>query len=354
VRPSVICSIVLHVALLGVAFRLPAATAAHSRDPITVEIETHPLTPPVPPAMAPEPPRPAPRPPEPPKIAMHTVTPRDRRTVEEPRPQTPEPPPSTQPQPSPSQPQPSTNEPPRKLDLTLHGLPPGTGGGTIAVPSEPGAPTGAIIGTPTPAKKGPWRPRGDAGDPILGKLKDKVDDEFPLTSLGKQGYVYDGSNFQAHITIDGSVSFDDKYVRDFKGLSGTFDVNDLIMKGKKEDPYRYQKQKFLAATAEKRALMAKRFRQEEARNSIAQLPSRLDAIWSHRRMPARERRKLIFELWKEAAPSEPDLAEVAAEARATIEAYVRRALPDGSEDAFTVEELADLNRGQHAPFAPYR
>src|SRR5262249_17280873 len=139
--------------------------------------------------------------------------------------------------------------PPRKLDLMLHALPsasaaPGSSGGGIVLPSGPGG----GLGPPGGGARRDWRPRGDVGDPITGKLRDAPKDEFPLDRVGRDEYVYKGGQFSAHISADGSVSFDDKTIRDFNGTSGSFDVNDMMMRKHGEDPYRHQKNRFLAAT----------------------------------------------------------------------------------------------------------
>jgi hypothetical protein len=229
------------------------------------------------------------------------------------------------------------------VDLTLHGLP---SSGEWATP-------GAAMPAPAgPAKKGPWKPRGDAGDPILGKLSDKKED-YPLESLGRDGYLYNGPSFSAHISLDGTVSFDDKYIRDFKGLSGGFDLTDAIMKGKKEDPYRHEKKKFLEATAAKRAEMARKVRDEQVRASLAELPWHCDEIWrDHNRSPS-ERRRMLFALWRETGEAEDGLGEAGDQARTTIEKFIRHYLPEGSVDGFTEEELASLNRGGRRRFDPY-
>jgi hypothetical protein len=93
------------------------------------------------------------------------------------------------------------------VDLTLHGL-----------PSTGEWATGPTVATPRPTGPPPdraYKPRGDAGDPILGKMVEKKDD-YPLEYLGRDGYLYKGPQFSAHVSMDGSVSFDDKIIRDFK------------------------------------------------------------------------------------------------------------------------------------------
>jgi hypothetical protein len=230
------------------------------------------------------------------------------------------------------------------IDLNLHALPQSP---TV----EPGTVQGVPAGTGNPKK--PWRPRGDAGDPILGKIAERKEEEFPLESLGRDGFMYKGPSFSAHILPDGTVSFDDKFIRDFKGLSGGFDATDLIMRGRGEDPYRHEKKKFMAATEARRAEMARKVHQQELQGALAELPGHLEDLWRLTYKPARERRRLLFSMWKETADSEDGLATAGAEARAIIEKFIRHNLPEGSPDAYTAEELTRYNTGLPRKFEPY-
>ena len=334
-RRSVVLSLVVHVAVIALGARLPAPSDRQAARPIDVEIQ-HATVPP-PPTPRPEPPRPLPKP-EPPKVAMRDLR-RERREVPpptpepQPEPKTVEPPPSVAPS--------TSSGPPRKLDLTLHGLPSGSG---VVVPGGSGS--GGTFGAPAAPRK-QWHMRGDAGDPILGKVKDAPVDQFPLDRVGRDEYVYNGPQFKAHIAPDGTVSFDNKNLRDFNGTSGTFDLNDLISKGKHEDPYRYQKQAFMKATEAQRTELAKRYRAAEVRASLDRLPSTLEEIWGDRRKPAAQRRRLLYTLWK-------DVEDDAGDARTIIEAFIRNRLPEGSDEAFTDEELAAINRSSKLRFQPYK
>jgi hypothetical protein len=236
------------------------------------------------------------------------------------------------------------------LDLTLHGLPAGEpGGGGILVPEGAGA-SGRLIGASggTGGGRG-WRPRGDAGDPILGKVEEVKSERFPLQSLGREGYLYEGPRFSAHVTPEGEVRFDDKNIGFNRGTSsGSFDVTDLLMKGKGEDSRRYEKQKFLEATADLRAELARKARAERTREALAGLPSHLASVWGDRRRPARERRRLLFALWKEADD------EGGREARVIIESFIRQRLPEGSDEAYSTDELDAYSRAGRQPFQPYK
>ena len=345
-RLSVVLSILLHGALLALALELPPPARARSARPIEIEVHHAPpqLTPP--PVVPP--------PPEPEKLAMRAETPHERELERERQRQRPEPTPEA---PTPTPPQvtppaqgapPPVSEAPRgPIDLRLHALP-GASGDGIVLPSGAGPSGGMIVGAPRKA----WHMRGDAGDPLLGKIKDDPVDDFPLERVGRDEYVYKGKQFSAHILPDGTVNFDDKNIRDFNGTSGTFDLTDLIMRGRKEDPYRAEKKRFMDATAPEREKLAKKARAERMQESLGGLPSHLEAVWELAR-PAAARRKLLFELWKETASGDDEIGQAGAQARAMIETFIRRRLPEGSPDAFTSDELAAYSRGKRA-FDPYK
>ncbi|MDB4969475.1 MAG: hypothetical protein JWN44_5164 [Myxococcales bacterium] len=342
-RLPVVCSIIAHIVLLLVALRLPAAGSARVRT-ITVDIQKpkERVTPP-PAAPKPEEPKPPTRnKPEPLKAAQRP----DKREELPPPPTTQPPPVQQQPQPPPSS---LTMRPSAPVDLTLHGL------GGIVVNNGPvsggeGGPAGALASTP----RKPYKPRGDAGDPLLGKLADIKEERFPL-KRESDGWHYDGPSFSAKIGTDGVVSFDDHSIRDFKGLSGGFDLTDLAMRGKKQDPYRYEKEKFMEHTSKLRADLQTKARKAQLEESLAYLPTHLQDVWSDPNRPARDRRRVLYALWREAAGSDDEVGAAGRKARATIEAFIRERLPEGSEDAFTDDEMRRYNaRAGAIRFEPYK
>ena len=342
-RLPVACSIVAHGALLLIVTRLPAAGMSRAKS-IEVEIN-EPKQTVVPSAPAPEPPKPKPLVAPKPQPLKNAQRP-DKREVEPPPPTT-QPPPAQQQQPPP----PSTlsMRPSAPVDLTLHGL------GGIVVNNGPvsggeGGPAGMLASAP----RKPWKPRGDAGDPLLGKLADEKEERFPL-KLENDGYHYDGPSFSAKIAMDGHVTFDDHAIRDFKGLSGGFDLTDLAMKGHKQDPYRYEKEKFMDNTSKLRTELSTRARKDRIESSLAALPSHLEQVWSDASRPARERRGMLFAMWRETAGSDDEVGAAGRKARATIEQFIRDRLPEGTADAFTDDELRRYNaRAGAVKFEPYR
>ncbi len=334
-------SLVLHLALIAAAYTLPASRTPRAQDPVSVDLFTRPKP-------RPEEPRPRqltpPLPPEPPKPAL-----RDRRDLQEAHPQaTPEPLKRETPEP-PASPNPADTRPPGKVDLTLHALP---GGPDSAVSIAPG--TGTFGDTLGPGGKKPWKMRGDAGNPLTGKLTDEPEDRFPLKPIGGGEYEYKGKAFHARIARDGRVNFDDKSVRDFKGLSGGFDITDMLMRAKGNDPYRAEKQAFMLQTEGMRKKMAQAALKERVNASLANLPAHLDAIWRDPRRSPEQRRRTLYEMWKDGAESDLEAIDAASSACDIVETFVRRYLPQGSDDGYSEEELAMLNRGQKKKFQPYR
>lgn len=351
-RLPVVLSLILHVVAIAVASRLPDAAPTRASRAIEVDVQT-PEKPKALPETPPEPPK-AP-PPVPEKVAMRARP--ERRDVIENRPKKDErdEPPANEIPPAPKA-EPSGPPPagPRTgpVDLTLHNLPTVPGGEGIVLPPGSGGVVGGVPGGIGPVRK-EWKMRGDAGNPITGKVAEAKVDKYPLVSQGRDGFVYSGPQFKARIALDGTVSFDDKNIRDFNGTSGSFDLTDLFMKGKKQDPYRYEKEKFLAATAEKRAELQKRGRAEQMASSLAMLPSHLERVWADTRRTPKQRRELLFTLWKESSSSEEEIGRAGNQARAIIESFIRNRLPEGSDEAFTEEELSALNRTTKDRFAPY-
>jgi hypothetical protein len=344
VRRAVAGSLVVHAAVIFAAYRLRTSSVPHPPRTITFEIEHRSRSAeqkagPVAPALRNS------------KDRLPSKQ-RSKLVVQHPEPSgetTPHLPDTANP--APSNPAPPADEvrPRGPIDLKIHTLPTGPESATASTETH----TAGSLRSGTSGGRGPWRPRGDAGDPILGKLADTKDEEFPLRRVGSNEYEYSGKAFSAHIAPDGRVSFNNKSIRDFKGLSGGFDVTDLMMRGRHEDPYRFQKEKFMQATEALRTKLAQAALRDRQRASLAALPSHLERIWRAPR-PARERRSLLFALWKETLTSDTEMADAAKEARDVIEEFVRERLPARSSDGFTDEELERLNRGSSIKFAPYR
>jgi hypothetical protein len=352
VRLPVVFSILAHAALLLIALRLPARGL--TRAPRSIDVEIRPTV-----RIPPPPPPPVARPPEPLKPTQKPLKTERPRPTEAPLPKPVEPPkpiepPKNEPPPQqapPEKPSSLSMRPTAPVDLNLHGL-----SGVIVQPGGKvqggeGGPQGTLAAAP-PRKQ--WKMRGDAGDPLLGKLPEEKQERFPL-SLEGDGYHYNGPSFSAKIAMDGRVTFEDHAIRDFKGLSGGFDLTDIAMKAKKQDPYRYEKEKFMETTSKLRGELSTKARRDRLESSLAGLPEHLEQIWGDLSRSAVDRRRVLFAMWKEAAGSDEELGPAGKKARSTIEGFIRDRLPEGSNDSFTDEELRRYNvRTGALKFDPYK
>jgi hypothetical protein len=138
-------------------------------------------------------------------------------------------------------------------------------------------------------------------------------------------------------------------------VSGSFDLTDLVMRLRGEEPYAALKRAFLRETDALREEMARLDRPRTIDSALAALPGALEALW---RGPgsAAERRRLIFALWDDCAEDGNSVvARGGREARAVILDFIRRSLPAGSADAYGADELAALNRERTSTdeFHPY-
>jgi len=116
-------------------------------------------------------------------------------------------------------------------------------------------------------------------------------------------------------------------------VRGTFDLTDEIMRGLGKDPYRLEKARFLSATFEFRIKLAIEFRKQNLKRALDHLPQYLDDLWGDGRYSARERRRILYELW-----IEMDRTPEGERAARLIQDFVGRRLPCGNADGYTPEE----------------
>jgi hypothetical protein len=90
------------------------------------------------------------------------------------------------------------------------------------------------------------------------------------------------------------------------GLAGRIDITDELMRIAGQDPYRYQKARFLGATRELRIVMAGRAHAADVRRSSDELPVRLKAIACDEQLTASERRAIIQALRRELDDATPE------------------------------------------------
>ena len=133
------------------------------------------------------------------------------------------------------------------------------------------------------------------------------------------------------------------------GAGVTMDLTDEIMRALGQDPYRVQKARFLAATFEFRMSLAVAAHREDMRKSLDKLPDALAELWGDSRYSALERRRVLFELWRETSGT-PE----GTRAGHIIERFIQRQLPCGSPDAYTRAELQAFQRREPGrAFSPY-
>jgi hypothetical protein len=226
----------------------------------------------------------------------------------------------------------------------------------IPMPYAIGRPEGA----PPPDE---LRPGVIDGQPVRpDKTKGNRFGDPNIVANGDGGYRRDKSTFRVHIRRDGSVKIQDVGSAGIDGasglgLSGHFDLTDMLMRAHGEDPYRYEKEKILNETREERAKMAIADRAERLREAVHKMPDYLTKVWGHAGWSDAQRRQLLFLLWDEVAESGDDeVVHAGVEVRRTIEAFIREHLPAGGPRAYTDEELRALNetRTAHERFAPYQ
>ena len=131
---------------------------------------------------------------------------------------------------------------------------------------------------------------------------------------------------------------------------GTFDLTDVYYRMLGEDPYRYEKARFLSSTYQMRIKLATESQIHDMRRALHDLPGRLEKLWADTTHPPAARRLMICMLWSELYRDASGR-----EATAVINHFVRTRLPLGSRDAYTPAEIESCNAGADhgAKFDPY-
>jgi hypothetical protein len=206
-------------------------------------------------------------------------------------------------------------------------------------------------------------------------------------------YVDPGHRFRARIMTDGTVQFADRWrkpsskdrqngrpggrppeaviaaINPFVGvkLGGPLE---WFMRATHQDPAGHAKAEFLATTRDFRTRLAVGDTRMRVHERLRALPAELLAIWTDLRRPLAERKRLVFQHWDDcadvvakgraltdaAADEIASLrADAAADARQTIESFVRRHAPRGTARAYAARELDSLNarRRTAVRFDPY-
>jgi hypothetical protein len=88
--------------------------------------------------------------------------------------------------------------------------------------------------------------------------------------------------------------------------TGSADLTDEVMRFNSQDPYRYQKARFLVATRALRTAKAADARAEDVRRAVSELPNTLNQIACDDRLNRREQRAIIVKLREELDGANPD------------------------------------------------
>ncbi len=164
---------------------------------------------------------------------------------------------------------------------------------------------------------------------------------------------YRGHAFTARIAPDGAVSFSDRDAVQvdemLQGGPARFDVTDMVMRGAGQDPYAAEREWFMEHTEEVRARLETEARARERDRALHGVSGRLATLWGQDR-PAFLRRRALFRMWDDCEEAGDGLA-----VRRQIIEFIRATIPRASPDAFTAQELTEMNarRESAMEFAPY-
>ncbi len=317
-------------ALAHVGFMLlptPGSSARSPRrpsDPLKLTIRS--VEPPPPePRAEPEPP-----PSPPPERAHKTKKPRRRRARRpEPPPAEPRAPEVASVEPPPAPPKPAVVETAPQL-------------GELDLELRPKA------GRFGPASRGTWRL------PIPRVETSPIPEGLSPTEGG--GFEFRDRGFVAEIARDGTVSFKGGTSLDYSGTGASFDITDGLMSASGDDPYHYEKAKFLKRTRAFREGLYDRARKQNLAEATRTARKRIEAIWFDGSDPVAVRRERLFKLWDECLETGDEAAVLAARfVRSSVLAFIRRTIPRGDPDAFSQDELERLNEGRYSKqrFSPY-
>ncbi len=252
-----------------------------------------------------------------------------------------------------------------------------------APPPEGGRPSGGL----PPAPRLRTAPEfTDTGSPANLGLRREAD--------GSYSYVDPGRMFTAQVMPDGRVRFADRWrrpdptdaqhgkccgkppegvlvaINPFSGI-GMRGPLEWIMQATGHDLAASAKAAMLKETRGFRTQLAVAWTRAQVEKRLRELPAELLAVWSDGQLSDARKREILFERWDEcedrlglptkglppdAIPEVDEMRRRAADdARAKIEAFIRKHAPKAGELAFDAEELARYNdrRKSVRRFAPY-
>lgn len=307
-------------------------------------------------------------------------------------------------QPDPSVPRSPSTAPPRTTDEARAGdptAPPDPSLPDLSTPDEPGGV--ALLGLRSGSRESRAAPSlrpdlppprsplgrgrvasevaaaGSSGDVMRdGKPRSLAEAGFKTRRDGSQVFRDTAGRFKATLKADGRLVFKDMPVavgRDpltgapKMGMPG---LAEGLRAASGQELYQQEKRRLLEATFDLRLQLAVSFAQDKIDRRLKSLYRELLDQWQDQGRTQAERRRALFQRWDECEEGLPvslpgfgtastseldDLRRTAgAQARETIERFIRRQLPAGSPQAYTADELRSLNasRRSQGRFEPYR
>lgn len=187
---------------------------------------------------------------------------------------------------------------------------------------------------------------------LVGKRYEMKSRELQPDGTGTKA---EHQTFTVRVAADGTARIEDKANLQRKGLGGTFDVTDAMMRRQGIDPYASYKLKVLDETRDERVAIGQRYRTQQLARSRQLVQAHLTRLWATTTDLA-ARKQALFELWDDCAETgSAELVVAGRAAREHVVGFIRSKLPAGSAHAFTADELARLNRQRRSriEFAPY-
>jgi hypothetical protein len=143
-------------------------------------------------------------------------------------------------------------------------------------------------------------------------------------------------------------------------IGGGFDVTDWISRkalGKaKGDPYAARKLAALDATRDERVEMGRRHRNDVLEHADELVRDWLDRVWAAP-ISIADKKEALFEIWDDCAETGDDrVVDAGKRARNDVIGFVRVKLPPGGADAYTTQELDEMNarKSSKTRFEPYQ
>ncbi len=131
---------------------------------------------------------------------------------------------------------------------------------------------------------------------------------------------YQGHAFKAIVEKDGSVTFDDGYGQ---GVTVRFDISELMMRRRGEDPYRVEKNWFLEGTSEFRQELFERWKAKQTLVALRKLRISLLRISEDEALTGGQKADRVIAMFQDTAED-----EAGASAREAIAEFVAERMPE--------------------------